>query len=958
MVLFPLYFSTYVSSLSLSPSFPLCHSDESYALLQFKNSFSVEYTSVCDGTPPPTTSWEAGSDCCAWSGVMCDNRTGHVIGLDLYCGQLQGIIHSNSSLFLLHHLQSLHLSRNDFRGCAIPHEIGKLSNLQLLEIFGANLSGHIPPQFSYLSKLRTLRLDSLSSKQPLRLTTSTFKRILANLTNLQVLDLSGVDMLYVEPVFLMNLSSSLTSLRIPNCGLQGNSPDTIFHLPKLEQLYLVGNDNLRGSLPRYNWSSSLRKLDLSMTKFLIDIPDLTRNLKYLDSLHLGNCNFVGSYPLLFSNLTQIISLDLSDNNIGGHIPWSSLNLKRMEELNLAGNNFIGQLPRFYSYNGTQISALPYSSENISFGSVPWSINSLDLSNNLLNGTIPNWLYSIPSLTYLNLRNNQFTGHIPEFESFSLQSLDLSNNKLHGSIPSSIFQQVNLGSLDLSSNYLSGFVHNHLSLNNTLAFSSVNTNHSLGILPNLGSLSLSYNQIQGQVPEWLWNVGTDSLLYLNLSHNSLTDIERIPWRNLQYLDLRSNLLHGQLLIPPPSIRVFSVSHNRMTGVVPSWICNLRSLEVLDLANNTLNGKLPPCMGNLSGNLSVLDIRMNKLHGMIPATFFGKKSALRAVNLNGNQLEGFLPPSLLNCEKLEFLDIGNNMINDTFPHWLESLPVLQVLILRSNKFHGSVPNPTVRFPFQKLRILDLSHNKLSGNLPTKLFENLRAMMETDTKKGLEYMGDLYYCQDSVSVEMKGHFYQLVKILTTFTTIDLSSNNFEGEIPQSIGELKSLIVLNISHNKLNGLFPPSLGNLSKLESLDLSSNVLVGTIPQQLSDLNFLSTLDLSENRLVGRIPSGTQFQTFGINSYRGNMDLCGLPLSKLCGNDLQHPSSPNFEQEGDEDEQTNGIDWMIVLIGFGCGMVIGISIGYTVLSEKKIAQLMRRIGGERLCKMLKRLKNKAR
>ncbi|KAF3435122.1 hypothetical protein FNV43_RR22209 [Rhamnella rubrinervis] len=213
--------------------------------------------------------------------------------------------------------------------------------------------------------------------------------------------------------------------------------------------------------------------------------------------------------------------------------------------------------------------------------------------------------------------------------------------------------------------------------------------------------------------------------------------------------------------------------------------------------------------------------------------------------------------------------------------------------------------------KAAILDLSHNKFSGNLPTKLFENLRATTETDTEKGLEYMRDvLSYYQDSVSVQMKGHLFQLERILTIFTTIDLSSNNFEGEIPQSIGKLKALKVLNISDNKLN----------------------------------------DWSDAFLLAR--------NFTHNSYGGNLDLCGPPLSKLCSNDLQPPSSPNFEHEGDEDEQTNGIDWMIVLIGFGCGMVIGTSVGYTMLSEKRIARLMRWIGGERLCKLLKRFMNKAR
>lgn len=37
------------------------------------------------------------------------------------------------------------------------------------------------------------------------------------------------------------------------------------------------------------------------------------------------------------------------------------------------------------------------------------------------------------------------------------------------------------------------------------------------------------------------------------------------------------------------------------------------------------------------------------------------------------------SLLNCESLEVLDVGDNKLEDAFPHWLESLPMLQVLVL---------------------------------------------------------------------------------------------------------------------------------------------------------------------------------------------------------------------------------------------------------------------------------------
>ncbi|XP_060667236.1 receptor-like protein 9DC3 [Ziziphus jujuba] len=256
---------------------------------------------------------------------------------------------------------------------------------------------------------------------------------------------------------------------------------------------------------------------------------------------------------------------------------------------------------------------------------------------------------------------------------------------------------------------------------------------------------------------------------------------------------------------------------------------------------------------------------------------------------------------------------------------------------------------RFPFKKLRILDLADNEFSGKLPTKYFESLMAMMEANTTK-LEYMGEDYY-QDSVLMEMKGILIELVKIQTIFTTIDLSKNNFEGEIPKLLGNLRSLKGLNFSHNKLTGSIPPSLGNLSSLEWLDLSSNQLVGRIPQQLTDITFLEVLNLSNNSLDGPIPSGKQFDTFENTSYSGNLGLCGLPLTKTCSNDVDE-----VQKEGDEYEQTNGFDiWKIIVIGYGCGVVVGISIGYMVLSDRRIALFfMKKLGGERWIRRIRRWK----
>ncbi|MCH89435.1 verticillium wilt resistance-like protein, partial [Trifolium medium] len=105
------------------------------------------------------------------------------------------------------------------------------------------------------------------------------------------------------------------------------------------------------------------------------------------------------------------------------------------------------------------------------------------------------------------------------------------------------------------------------------------------------------------------------------------------------------------------------------------------------------------------------------------------------------------------------------------------------------------------------------------------------EDHVVSGFIHTGTIYYSyQDSVTVSIKGQQVKLVKILTIFTTIDFSSNYFEGPIPEVLMDFKAIHVLNFSNNALSGEIPPTIGNLKQLESLDLSNNSLVGEIPTQ--------------------------------------------------------------------------------------------------------------------------------
>jgi Leucine-rich repeat (LRR) protein len=222
------------------------------------------------------------------------------------------------------------------------------------------------------------------------------------------------------------------------------------------------------------------------------------------------------------------------------------------------------------------------------------------------------------------------------------------------------------------------------------------------------------------------------------------------------------------------------------------------------------------------------------------------------------------------------------------------------LRSIKFCGPIAHLALNATWLILHILDVASNNFTGYLPIVLFSTWMALTNHAHKAHSELsylqidMGIVYY-QDTETVTTKGIEVELVKILTIFTTIDFSCNNFDGPIPEEIGEFTLLIILNLSHNAFTGQIPASLGKLSNLESLDLSSNKLSGNIPMPLADgLIFLSVLNLSFNQLVGQIPFIKQFTTFSKNSFKGNERLCGLPLKSQCSHEEPRLSPPMYEE----------------------------------------------------------------
>ncbi|KAL4308410.1 hypothetical protein GQ457_01G003540 [Hibiscus cannabinus] len=978
-IFFSLFFNKTTCALTQSTS---CPHDQSLALTQFCNSFSF-FCAWTGGSTAKAMSWKEGTNCCLWDGINCDAETGNVIGLDLSWSCLVGPIPSNSTLFLLRHLRRLNLAYNDFSMSPIASRFGELTSLTHLNISLSGFAGKIPPEFSHLSKLVSLDL----SYNPYLMFEG---HVFGNLTQLRHLILSYVNMSLVEPASFLNMSSYITTLIIGDDGLHGMFPEDVFRFPYLEA-FCCSSSHLKIKFPNTNWSSPLKSLQVK-NSYVQQLPDSIGNLRSLEVLDLSYSNLRGSIPAnTVGNLTNLVHLSLSLNNLSGLLPVSALNLPQVQFVDLSGNELVGPLPCRVS--GLSQLAELYLDDNFLSGRVPsWlfslpslavlslhnnrltgfldrfdkvaPLKSVDLSNNEIDGPIHASFFRLVNLTDLDLSWNNLSGSF-ELDNLSnlstLESLDLSNKPLlsftsvsnadyylprlfglnlsycnASEFPNFVRNLAGLTDLDLSYNRIhvieaDMFVKlknlESLDLSHNKPLSLSNKNNLTLVLPYLYSLSLSSCNIT-EFSNFLTT--QKGLADLDLSMNLLKVVEYSSWKNLIVLNLGSNLLEGPLLAPPPSTSILLISKNRLTGEIPSSICNLDKDTVLDLSHNNLSGAIPRCLG--MRNIVVLDLQMNHFHGNIPDFCVKGSHGLQTLSLNNNEFDGPLPKSLANCFDLEVLNLGNNKINDTFPHWLGILPRLRVLVLRSNYFHGQLIHSENGSHFLTLQILDLSRNEFSGFLPVTYFTSLKGMMNL-AEVQMGYIGDDYGSnyRDSMVVTMKGVDFELERILTIFATLDMSSNKFEGTIPETVGNLVSLQVLNFSHNHLTGHIPSSLGKVAALESLDLSCNKLVGEIPSQESSCWAHS--------------SGKQFNTFLNDSYTGNSGLCGFPVSKGCGHSVQPPATFD-EQEADFDS-TFEWDWKFVMMGYGCGMVFGFSAGYimmTIRRPKWLVGMIQRAGNK--------------
>ncbi|RZC84142.1 hypothetical protein C5167_046928 [Papaver somniferum] len=356
------------------------------------------------------------------------------------------------------------------------------------------------------------------------------------------------------------------------------------------------------------------------------------------------------------------------------------------------------------------------------------------------GPLPQNFNQLTELENLGLQRNKFNGKLPTFKGLSKLSKAYLGGNQFDTIPSDFFQGLDsLQILTLEEN----------PLNKTTGWSIPS---DLQNSAQLQTLSMTRCNLIGSIPDWLGSMA--SLESLRLSNNRLTGALPESFKDSSLKNLWLNNQDGggftgtiDVIASMTSLTTAWLHGNQFTGMIPSSIEELTSLEDLNLNGNQLSGIVPAGLTELK-SLQKLDLSNNHLMGPTPKFNSGNKKFSMSNNAFCQDVAG----AACSAEVMVLIDF---------------LAALNFPVRLTSQWGGNDPCKGQWFGLscedQKVSVINLPNQHLNGSLSPSIGK-----------------------------------------LDSLRRIQLKQNNITGQIPASLAELKSLTSVDVSYNNIQPPLP----------------------------------------------------------------------------------------------------------------------------------------------------------
>ena len=619
----------------------------------------------------------------------------------------------------------------------------------------------------------------------------------------------------------------LAVLELPSNGLLGRVPDVCdTHLgyafdSVLERLD-VRDNALTGSLPSDGLACAqhLRTLDASRNRLTGVLPTV-----WAESLHQLRVLRFNDNPGLTGALPTAWFPPLGDAT-GAGAEADAYRLGNLVELDGGDCDLTGSLPA-------------------NLGGAAW-LTTLRLGGNRLEGAVPGSVTRLTQLRELDLRGNNLGGVLPAnlFVALanSLKTIDLSRNGLAGPLPP--FPSAGypvLRDVDVSENDFSG------------GFDSFGTTY-------LMRLRLAHNRLSGAFPN---PCSTGFLDHIEIQGNAFAgtfpDVSCLS--HLTFVDASSNAFEtlegGGEWIAQSRVSDLRFRSNALRGSLPSsGICGPYTRRVDLSGNAALVGAVPESIGTCAG---LLELRLGETVDVDDAAFAADDES----GGNGGTESSDTTPdasfsfpsneTLSKLTRLTHLHLRGLGLEGAVPRSLFALPSLVELDLSHNRLSGELPAETEHFRWPtKLHRLSLSRNNLTGVVPSSLLAlpSLRSLYLA--RNGFEGVEAFPEAAPPPSSNETQHAetrhtepFDDVTFAAHLDRLDLSFNALAA-FPAALERLESLTALSLANNGMAGAIPRWLGQRDSLSHVRLDGNALAGSLEDWLGDNRLL---DLESLRVDG-------------------------------------------------------------------------------------------------------------